>query len=202
MDLREIVVVDIETTGLHPYEDEVWEVAAIKIHPPYTGEHPRDRDLVCRVWQLPINLDKVSDWVKENTGIVERYNPWTPTPVPTFLRDFKKFVDGRHLAGNVVSFDAQRLERLYLGNGYSFDELPWHYHLIDVEAVAIGAASPKDHGRGFDLPWDSRQVSEHFAVTPPGDQQIHQAYHDALWAFNLLMATVGHTPRADFDRVH
>lgn len=172
----DIVFVDTETTGLHPYNDQVWEVAAI-------------HNEVERVWHLPIDVGRISEWVRENTGICERYDLANLTPIDQFLHEFGQFVDGRHMCGNVVSFDAERIGRMYLLNRGG-QPVPWHYHLIDVEPLVVGALAAR--GVTFDLPWDSREISAALGVPTP--ENLHDALVDARWARDMLICAL---PEAD-----
>lgn len=179
MNLSDIVVVDTETTGLDPDNDPIWEVAAARADGTTTAH-----------WFLPIDVGRVSDWVREHTGICERYDLANLTPIPQFLDEFEAYVSGAHLAGNVVSFDAERIGRLYRHAGR---KEPWHYHLIDVEAVAVGWLLAR--GRTIHLPWNSRLISEAVGITVPVG--LHDAMVDALWALDVLIAcTVGGTSTA------
>ena len=66
-------------------------------------------------------------------------------------------------------------------------ELPrWHYHLIDVEALAIGFLAAK--GTRFDLPWDSDDLSRAVGVEPL--EARHEALYDALWAKQIYETVV------------
>lgn len=177
MDLESIVFVDTETTGLHPTTDHIWEVAAVT----YRNGAWRER-----TWQLPIHVGNVSDWVRQHTGFAARYNLDALTPVDTFLTEFADWfaVDGgppRHMAGNVISFDAQRIERLYLA---AVRDVPWHYHLVDVEAFAAGALRAR--GWTIPLPWSSSALSTSLGVPVPDN--THEALTDALWARDVFLA--------------
>lgn len=102
---------------------------------------------------------------------------------------------GAHLAGAVVSFDEKRLEKLLRANGV----LPaWHYHLIDVENLAVGYLAARRPGMALigegypdlSLPWDSDSLSLACGVKPPTDER-HTAMGDARWAKALYDAIVG-----------
>lgn len=180
MNMFDIVFVDTETTGLHPVNDPIWEVAAIRWN---GGEFAE------KVWHLPINVGLVSDWVRDNCRFAERYQLDNLTPIPQFLAEFAEgfapYGDNAvHMAGNVVSFDAQRIERLYLAAGRP---VPWHYHLIDVEAVAVGALMAA--GEPQPLPWRSAELSERLGVPVP--EGTHDALVDARWARDVLCAVAG-----------
>lgn len=172
--LDQIVVVDTETCGLDPVEHPVWEVAAIDAA---TGDESH--------WFLPIDVGRVSDWVRTNTGFAQRYDLNDLTPLHQFCAEFAEFADGRHLAGNVVSFDTERLARIYRHVTASPD-VPWHYHTIDCETLIVGHLAA--NGYNLTLPWSSRQLSEAAGVPVPDG--LHDAMVDARWARDELLAVL------------
>lgn len=176
----DIVFVDTETTGLHPWSDPIWEVAALR----WNGGTFKEK-----VWHLPIDVGRVSDWVRDNCRFAERYRLDDLTPVDRFLDEFAEGFESYgdnpvHMAGNVISFDAERIGRLYYSAGR---DVPWHYHIIDVEAVAVGALSAS--GTSVSLPWRSSEVSEAFGVPVPDG--THDALVDARWARDVMFAALG-----------
>jgi hypothetical protein len=116
---------------------------------------------------------------------------------------------GLHLAGAVVSFDAERLWKLLRANG----ECPmWHYHLIEVEALAAGWVAAQCIGQANDgksrgtipvsvdgkiidningrPPWKSDSLSRAVGVEPD-DFDRHTALGDARWAKAIYEAVMG-----------
>jgi len=75
---------------------------------------------------------------------------------------------------------------------------PWHYHLIDVENLAVGylfgrhpvTQALKVPDPVLALPWDSDRLSEQVGVTPPTDER-HTAMGDVRWAMALYDACTG-----------
>lgn len=130
-----------------------------------------------------------------------------PGNMPWWCDQFARLTWGAHLVGAVVSFDADRLARLLRKN---FACGGWHYHLIDVEALAVGFAIGRCHGMAVagditryggavdaahlarTLPWDSSGLSRAVGVDP--DQfDKHTALGDARWAEAVYDAV--HHPR-------
>ncbi|HTE66667.1 MAG TPA: hypothetical protein VK736_10485, partial [Candidatus Binatia bacterium] len=80
----------------------------------------------------------------------------------------------------------------------------WHYHLIDVEALAVGWLSglrsettlATGAYAGFvpSLPWDSDDLSRACGVEPASEAERHTALGDARWAMRLYDAIVGGGP--------
>lgn len=192
-----VCFVDTETTGLHPDKHQIWEVALIT---PNGDEH---------VWQFPIQeidadpfalqIGRYWDrrWAPDPYGIatndaiysahlsVSRRKNFPDegkaiVPGPEWCRWFQQLTAGCHLAGAVVSFDEERLRRLLWSQGV----WPrWHYHLVDVEALAAG------HLR-VPPPWGSEQLSKAVGVDP-GDFDRHTALGDARWAKAIYTAVMG-----------
>jgi hypothetical protein len=113
-----------------------------------------------------------------------------------------RWTHGAHMIGNVTSFDTIAFERLMRRQGLLAS---WHYHLIDVENLAVGylkglakGISPST-GRlpmaGAEvlsqLPWDSDALSEALGVKPPSDDERHTALGDARWALAMWDAVMG-----------
>lgn len=181
-----VAFIDTETTGLDPDRCPIWEIAVILPDGPGEGEH---------CWQvalpyLPVVGDEdpsgpyLSRWVLENTGWNERYDSETALDPEEAIAKFASLVDGRHLVGAVPSFDEERLRRLYRWHIDPWaTRFPWHYHLIDVEAMAVGwlLGDPEGDHR-LDLPWKSDDLSRALGVEPPAPEERHTALADARWA--------------------
>jgi len=91
-----------------------------------------------------------------------------------------RILDGAHLVGAVPSFDAAFLEPFLRRHGQA---ACWHYHLVDVEAMAAGNAQAEP-------PWNSEDLSRWVGVEP--DQfDRHTALGDARWAKAIYDAVLG-----------
>ena len=197
-----IVALDTETTGLS-LDDEVWEFAAIR----------RNEDGVEATMHLFIEHD-----VRRCQALPESFladhqrrfpesdtHEWHPDVV-TRLQAAEViaalFADRPHIIGAVPNFDTERLALLLRRNG---SEPGWHYHLIDVENLAVGYVRGRwenaEDRRGMDdpagvlsLPWDSDELSRACGLEPPGDGERHTALGDARWALRLYDAIMGGRP--------
>lgn len=189
-----ICFVDTETTGLDAERHEIWEVGLIL---------PNSEE---RHWFLDVDETKADPFALSIGGYHERHPHGRLCPDPPavyaakeyaakshFAYEFAHLTHGLHLAGAVVSFDEERLRKLLLAQGH----LPgWHYHLVDVEALAAGALAEirrqsKDPDGEFDPapPWNSATLSAGVGVNP-NDFDRHTALGDARWAKAIYEAVV------------
>lgn len=174
--MSEVCFVDTETTGLDPDLHEIWEVGLIL---------PSGEEIE---WQLPVNLGNADPMaLKINRFHERRWDAERLTQVGLFAESFAELTRGLHLVGSVISFDEERLRRLLRANHQCH---MWHYHLIDVEALAVGYLARKVHeneAAGYTdsikptLPWKSDDLSQAVGVEPDNDNR-HTALADARWA--------------------
>lgn len=98
------------------------------------------------------------------------------------MLEVEEITRGAHLVGCVPNFDAEVLAARMRKHGFCPS---WHYHLIDVEALAVGYLASMAHGLvGIDpmpLPWDSTELTAALGVTV-SDEDKHTALGDARWA--------------------
>lgn len=110
-----------------------------------------------------------------------RFDPAYAVPVADAAAAVHYWTDGAHVVGAVPDFDTSRLAPLLRAAGL---EPGWHYHLIDIETLAVGYLHGA--GRGAELlqrPWDSDVLSRLVGVEPPVQGQgRHTALGDARWA--------------------
>lgn len=205
-----LAFVDVETTGLHPYLHDVWEVAAIIRRP---GEDDAEH-----TWQMPPDLARADPFALDVGGYWQRRNPTTDPP--SFARRFMDLTAGCHMVGACVSFDAMRLDMLLR----QYECMPrWHYHLVDVEALAAGwlAGARRGYDDAADVygtpaeamwagtttwnamegpdpapPWDSTDLSRAVGIDPDRYER-HTALGDARWARDLYDVVMGLRAAAD-----
>jgi hypothetical protein len=213
-----LVFMDCETTGLS-LGDDIWEFAAIRRDPDGTErswhfymEHDPDG-----CFRLPKSFrdDHAARFPKpcaSSTG-KPRLSPasgegiWKPGEVAVYLAH-EVFAGRPHIVGAVPNFDTERVALLLRAHGY---EPGWHYHLIDVENLAVGylngvAARAEDEsvmrgegGLGLDRslaapPWDSDALAAALGVTIT-EAERHTAMGDARWAMRIYDAVMGETLR-------
>ena len=188
-----VCFVDVETTGLDPEWNPIWQVAVIidDVEHLWHVQVPDGIVVVEENEDPPHQRPWVSRWVLDNTGYLSRSTEGL-TPFASIER-FAELTAGRHLVGAVPSFDEERMRRLYrLHIDEAAVDFPWHYHLIDVEAMAVGYLCAR-HRSIPPLPWDSNALSRALGVTPYEGEHRHSALWDARWARALYLKMVGPT---------
>ena len=199
-----IVFVDTETTGLDPDRHEIWEVGLIVpgaiqvVHP----DRPDTWETAEFHWFLPVTDLGGADPFALSIGRFHERHPWgsahaamkrmvlgeTVTDIGTFAAQFAHLTHGKHLAGAVVSFDEERLRRLLRRNGRIES---WHYHLVDVEALAVGyLASATDGTEALAPPWNSSDLTAALGLHVD-ESEKHTALGDARWAKAIYEAVMG-----------
>jgi hypothetical protein len=182
-----IVFMDTETTGL-TLTDDIWEFAGIR-----REENGNTSELhmfiehdVTKCHNLPpsFHADHGARW-DQNKAV----RPGVAA------HDIGDFMADAHVVGAVPNFDTERISLLLRRLGY---KPTWHYHLIDVENLAVGYIKGHQAGTGFiggtrvTLPWDSDELSRLIGVEPPTDAR-HTAMGDARWAMAIYDRVMGVT---------
>jgi hypothetical protein len=130
---------------------------------------------------------------------------------PRFLSsELARMLDGRHVVGAVPDFDSRFLGRFL--NRYA-EAATWHYHLVDIETMAVGYLHGRDAERRrwietlgrppegepgdplvlhppIGLPWSSHHLSKACGIAP-GAYEEHTALGDTRWVrdwWDLLTA--------------
>lgn len=188
MSSDQVAFVDTETTGLDADRHEIWEVGLIVDEQEY-------------LWHLPVDLGRADPIALKIGGFHGRYGPGKGehlrgarvTPLPQFATEFAGMTRGRHLVGAIVSFDEERLRKLLRANGACPE---WHYHIMDVEALAVGWLAANSSWRTEEgalpvvLPWNSDDLSRSVGVAPEMFDK-HTAMGDARWAKAIFERVMG-----------
>lgn len=187
-----LLFLDCETTGLHPTLHTVWEIGAITAWH-ITGPEVDDYLAVNDTVELVVDLDPGAlarqDPVAANlTRFDDRYHAATRVTEGAAARALLDALDRLaldcptagsrlwpvHLVGAVPSFDDRRVGDLLERCGHT---RPWHYHLIDVEALAAGCLAVPP-------PWKSEELCKLIGLAPTRDT-AHEALSDARWALEV-----------------
>jgi hypothetical protein len=174
-----LVFLDTETTGLS-VDDDVWEFAAVRREPDGTERelHLFLEHSAAKCMRLPESF--LADHQRRFPA--SHTSKWHPDVVSQrkAVELINEFLQGRpHIVGAVPSFDLPRIARLcgeWLGEEWS---PPWHYHVIDVENVALGWLN----GRGITTapPYRSDDLAAACGVEPAAKDERHTAMGDVRW---------------------
>lgn len=172
-----ILFLDTETTGLS-LDDDIWEIGAIRREPDgsqtehhWFVEHDRRKCVLLPESFLEDHASRYRAGVRQEVAAAALAALTADRP---------------HIVGSVPNFDTERIALLLRRFGY---EPGWHYHLIDVENLAVGYIAGM---RAVPLspPWESDDLSLACGVEPPGTER-HTALGDARWAMRLYDAIIG-----------
>jgi len=187
-----LVFMDTETTGLS-LDDDIWEFAAIR----------RDQDGTETELHLFIEHD-----AKKCARLPEQFNADHAARFPSSCsgrsvsraRAASEIAhitrEKAHIVGAVPNFDTERIAQMLLTE-CNIKQPPWHYHLIDVENLAVGYLAAEEPGctdpdgkRLIVPPFDSDMLS--FAVGVNADNfERHTAMGDVRWAMAIYDAITG-----------
>lgn len=187
--MTKICFIDTETTSLRP-DRRAWEIGIIAREPgkPDVEHH----------WLIDghdLDLGNADPFSLSVGRFYERHPDYRLDREPDLicpdeweaLKDVEAVTRGAHLVGAVVSFDAEVLAARMREHGICPS---WHYHLIDVEALAVGYLSRKALAIGatdelsrelLAPPWKSDDLSRALGVAV-SDEDRHTALGDARWA--------------------
>lgn len=199
--MAKLAFVDCETTGLDPTRHQIWELAIILEEDGKTREY---------AWQLPVNLFladpnglRIGRFYERRSKIDRRVplashhkvlwgnseTTWQGAGpiVAETAETVAVLLDGAHMVGAVPSFDASFLTPWLNSHGQA---ATWHYHLVDVEAMAAGwLAGSGTALQAASLPWDSDVLSGAVGVDPD-DFDRHTALGDAKWSRAIYHAVM------------
>lgn len=184
-----LAFIDTETTSLR-HDRRAWEIAVITRTDGTDTEHTWFTDIsdldLGNADLISLNIGRFHERHPQMRTDSEK--PWGSLSLEVedeyeILRQVEIITRGAHLAGAVPSFDADVLGQRMRAVGICPS---WHYHLIDVEALAVGYLSARTkpgavRAQVAALPWDSEALSHDVGVDPE-DYDRHTALGDARWA--------------------
>lgn len=189
-----ICFVDTETTGVHK-ERRAWEVAIIRREPDGTTETYHTFISDVDLTYANLHSLNIGGFYERHPGYANRRKPGSPLaelPAGAMYRseawvaqDVEWFTRGAHIAGCVPNFDTEVFQDMLSRHQLAPS---WHYHLIDMENVAVGylhGRADENPGGGISgattLPWSSDELSRACGIEPPSDEERHTALGDAQW---------------------
>lgn len=197
--MNTLCFIDTETTSLR-HDRRAWEIGIIARTNGKDVEHHFFIDTdgldLGNADVMSLRIGRFYDRHPQITMDEPRYHqPGSVEDEIEVLSAVEAVTRGAHLVGAVVSFDADVLGQRMRANGICPS---WHYHLIDVEAMAVGAtahAAARD-GSGREmagsitvLPWKSEALSRALGVDPD-EFERHTALGDARWAMAMYDAVM------------
>lgn len=187
-----VAFVDTETLGLDADHQPIWEVGLILPNGSecsWVIERTQRELALAHPIALEMMGDRYNEAVAEGSAVSERL----------FVQEFCGIVGSLHLGGAVVSFDEERLRRMAWDHDVAYG---WHYHLVDVEALAVGFLAgrraqvtahdgPRVEWGDLKPPWSSDELSRTVGVDPDDFAPKHSALADARWAKAVYEAVMG-----------
>lgn len=180
---------DTETDGVHP-DRVAWEIGAIRREP--------DGTETARRWFVDVALATADPFGLRIGGFYDRHpfgrylsgaaesfdHRATLGPYAAAMQ-VARITHGAHIVGAVPNFDTECLAALLRNQ----DLTPaWHYHLVDIENLAVGYLAGQ--GKPIAPPWKSDELTEALGLPPTPDDEKHTALGDAKWAMRVYDAVM------------
>ncbi len=159
--IDEYIVLDVETTGLHPEKDKVLEIGAARVQ----GQK------ICAVYQSLINTGfPVPERITELTGITDAMRK-SGRALPEVMKEFVVFCGELPIVGHNVPFDYRFLKQSAAACGLSFEK-----EMLDTLKIARKVL-PELPSRGLEA------LCAYYQIHP---KRAHRALDDALATHELL----------------
>lgn len=184
-DQPRLIGIDVETTGLRPGSEDVWEVACIDLDT--DTEH---------VWRI-----------EPRPGVVARMHPdalavnhyhsrtcapdWTWDDPVKACEQLADLLDGAHLVGASPAFDTAHLIEMF--RRHYIVPPAWRHRLVDVEAMAAGLF-------GWTVPRSLSDTAAELGIDVDGYER-HTALGDARLTRDVHRAILDAADRAASGRL-
>lgn len=185
--MTDIVFLDTETLGVH-IDAPIWELAAVRRNFAEDGSYKEH--------ELHIFIHHYAPpWLTGPNALPEqfaadygrRFRAGSAYGKSGAAEVLSSFLAGRpHIVGAVPNFDTERISHQLLRPAHIPD--PWHYHLIDVENLAVGYLAAR--GGLTEPPYKSDDLSRAIGIEPDGFER-HTAMGDVLWVRAQYDAVMG-----------
>lgn len=178
--MPDILLVDVETTGLHPHLDEIVQIAAVDLHDPNarfnqyvipTNEVPEP---VQQINSLSISKIKKLDGVSQKTGLL-LFDQWVREYYGRG-RSIPKLIIG----GHNTCFDLSFLRYWYFRHSKPMDHVS--YRPFDITSLFIALYESPLSGYSLD------GIADHFGLRRRG--KIHNAMEDIELTRQILMLMI------------
>lgn len=202
-----ICFIDTETTSLRP-DRRAWDIGMImrdengvdietQFYVSLVDLNLEDADPfsldVGRFWDRHPHAESVRDggaipyhvWSLDREGGAWAVPEGAVVSAPDAAAIVAAWTHRAHIVGAVPNFDADVLAALLRDNWLT---PTWHYHLIDVETLAVGALAAR-----FQVvapPWKPDDLTRRLGVDPPSTTDRHTALGDARWARDVYDAVM------------
>ena len=181
---------DTETTSLR-WDRQVWEVGLIRREP---GKADVEYSWFVNLDDLDLgNADlfslRIGHFYERHPQVITVTDGRLPLwNIDEVLTQVEELTRGAYLVGAVPGFDAEVLGRQMRECRPSLCP-SWHYHLQDVENLALGWL----RGRGIVIAedYDSQWLSEQLGEQPPAEDERHTDLGDARWVREMYDAMSG-----------
>lgn len=158
--MENYVVIDLEMTGLHPKEDAILEVGAVKV---------RGKKVIDTLGFFVNTGRTLSETVTELTGITQQMADGGCLPAEA-IRRAAEFTEGEILVGHNVIFDYSFLKQLAVN-----ERIPFERQAVDTLKLAR---------KFLNLPEKKNldSLCDYFGITR---EKRHRAFEDALATWKL-----------------
>lgn len=166
--MKPLAFLDIETTGLDPFENEILEVAYIR----ETEDGGETTEFSLEIEERRANEEalKINKYHLRRNDLAAIELPWNVA-----ADKLSTELDGYVIVGNNPTFDLTFL-RFFLRRWHK--PIPWHYRPLDIGSMACGLLGEREV--------KTPAVAEAFNVPLPRDQ--HTALADAKWNQDVYRA--------------
>lgn len=183
-DKTKVIFTDCETTGLDVFRHDAWEIAWIE----WNSERDQWVETTYCIW--PEHLAEAEPMALSVNNFYQRAAQIQAIDGFSGQHEVAEQMAyrfaGKHVIGACPWFDDRFYQKLLLNMGF---QVSWHYHLLDVEAAALGFLAATQGAREIGgvrypnlelpLPWKSDWLAEMLGMDRPDKQYRHTALGDA-----------------------